>query len=149
MSPYPAQTDAEGVIMAFPSGKPGPSGGAWNVGPCCVAGVDDVANLFISCQLATDQIQQGKASPSLSAIVEVGRVYNLELAMDFSARKRFTIKPTLLAVSNRLEDGDPEGPLGNENVLKWSEFVITVGSSTDDLRAQIEDHRTGDATTVE
>jgi polyhydroxybutyrate depolymerase len=42
-SPYPAQTDAEGVIMAFPSGEPGPSGNAWNVGPCCVSGVDDVA----------------------------------------------------------------------------------------------------------
>ncbi len=41
-SPYPAQTDSEGVIMAFPSGNSGPSGGAWNVGPCCVAGVDDV-----------------------------------------------------------------------------------------------------------
>jgi polyhydroxybutyrate depolymerase len=42
-SPYPAQTDAEGVIMAFPSGLAGPSGAAWNVGPCCVANVDDVA----------------------------------------------------------------------------------------------------------
>ncbi|HET9956302.1 MAG TPA: PHB depolymerase family esterase [Polyangiaceae bacterium] len=42
-SPYPAQTDSEGVIMAFPSGEKGPSGGAWNVGPCCVANVDDVA----------------------------------------------------------------------------------------------------------
>ena len=42
-SPYPAQVDAEGVIMAFPSGKSGPSGGAWNVGPCCVKNVDDVA----------------------------------------------------------------------------------------------------------
>ncbi|HEX2877018.1 MAG TPA: PHB depolymerase family esterase [Polyangiaceae bacterium] len=42
-SPYPAQTDSEGVIMAFPSGKSGPSGGAWNVGPCCVANTDDVA----------------------------------------------------------------------------------------------------------
>lgn len=42
-SRYPAQTDADGVIMAFPSGKSGPSGGAWNVGPCCVANVDDVA----------------------------------------------------------------------------------------------------------
>lgn len=41
-SPYPAQTDSEGVIMAFPSGLSGPSGGAWNVGPCCVADVDDV-----------------------------------------------------------------------------------------------------------
>jgi polyhydroxybutyrate depolymerase len=42
-SPYPAQTDADGVIMAFPSGESGPSGPAWNVGPCCVSGVDDVA----------------------------------------------------------------------------------------------------------
>jgi len=29
--------------MAFPTGLAGPSGNAWNVGPCCVAGVDDVA----------------------------------------------------------------------------------------------------------
>jgi polyhydroxybutyrate depolymerase len=42
-SPYPAQTDADGVVMAFPTGLAGPSGGAWNVGPCCVADVDDVA----------------------------------------------------------------------------------------------------------
>lgn len=41
-SPYPAQTDPDGVIMAFPTGEPGPIGNAWNVGPCCVAGVDDV-----------------------------------------------------------------------------------------------------------
>jgi polyhydroxybutyrate depolymerase len=41
-SPYPAQVDAEGVIMAFPSGLMGPSGGAWNVGPCCVKDTDDV-----------------------------------------------------------------------------------------------------------
>lgn len=42
-SPYPAQTDPEGVIMAFPTGASGPMGNAWNVGPCCVANVDDVA----------------------------------------------------------------------------------------------------------
>jgi polyhydroxybutyrate depolymerase len=42
-SPYPAQTDADGVVMAFPSGLAGPSGGAWNVGPCCVKNTDDVA----------------------------------------------------------------------------------------------------------
>jgi len=42
-SPYPAALDREGVIMAFPDGLPGPAGTAWNVGPCCVAGVDDVA----------------------------------------------------------------------------------------------------------
>ena len=42
-SPYPARLDAEGVIMAFPDGLKGPAGTGWNVGPCCVAGVDDVA----------------------------------------------------------------------------------------------------------
>ena len=41
-SPYPSVVDGEGVIMAFPSGLAGPSGGAWNVGPCCVDNVDDV-----------------------------------------------------------------------------------------------------------
>jgi polyhydroxybutyrate depolymerase len=42
-SPYPAQTDPDGVIMAFPTGLSGPSGSAWNVGPCCVKDTDDVA----------------------------------------------------------------------------------------------------------
>jgi len=42
-SPYPATLDPEGVIMAFPDGMKGPAGTAWNVGPCCVANVDDVA----------------------------------------------------------------------------------------------------------
>jgi polyhydroxybutyrate depolymerase len=42
-SPYPAALDPEGVLMAFPDGLKGPAGTAWNVGPCCVADVDDVA----------------------------------------------------------------------------------------------------------
>ena len=42
-SPYKAQTDPEGVVSAYPNGESGPSGAAWNVGPCCVANVDDVA----------------------------------------------------------------------------------------------------------
>jgi polyhydroxybutyrate depolymerase len=40
---YKAQTDPEGVVTAYPNGKSGPMGGGWNVGPCCVANVDDVA----------------------------------------------------------------------------------------------------------
>jgi polyhydroxybutyrate depolymerase len=40
---FPAVTDLEGVIMAFPDGLKGPIGSAWNIGPCCVDGVDDVA----------------------------------------------------------------------------------------------------------
>ncbi len=40
-SPYPAVTDPEGVIMAFPDGKVGPIGTGWNMGPCCVEDADD------------------------------------------------------------------------------------------------------------
>jgi polyhydroxybutyrate depolymerase len=43
-SRYPPVTDPEGVVMAFPMGLASPSGApGWNVGPCCVANVDDVA----------------------------------------------------------------------------------------------------------
>ncbi len=48
-SPYPAVIDKEGVISAFPNGKPSPNmGNAWNVEGCCVskingADVDDIA----------------------------------------------------------------------------------------------------------
>jgi polyhydroxybutyrate depolymerase len=42
-SPYPEVLDPEGVVMAFPDGLRGPAGAGWNVGPCCVADVDDVA----------------------------------------------------------------------------------------------------------
>ena len=42
-SSYPAVLDPEGVMMAFPDGLRGPAGTGWNVGPCCVADVDDVA----------------------------------------------------------------------------------------------------------
>lgn len=42
-SPYPAVTDPEGVVLAFPDGIKGPAGTAWNMGPCCVEDVDDVA----------------------------------------------------------------------------------------------------------
>jgi polyhydroxybutyrate depolymerase len=42
-SPYPGRLDPEGVLMAFPDGLGGPAGTGWNVGPCCVSNVDDVA----------------------------------------------------------------------------------------------------------
>ncbi len=44
-SPYLASADSDGVVMAFPTGSAGPSGLAWNLGPCCVSdpNVDDVA----------------------------------------------------------------------------------------------------------
>lgn len=62
-------------------------------------GFDDLANLAISCVADLSQIQQGRASPSISAIVEVGRTYSIELAMDFKVKKRLTVKPTSLEVS--------------------------------------------------
>ena len=40
-STYPAVTDPDGVIIAFPDGMGGPIGTGWNMGPCCVADVDD------------------------------------------------------------------------------------------------------------
>lgn len=40
-SPYRTLTDPEGVVTAYPDGLRGPSGGAWNVGPCCVANAND------------------------------------------------------------------------------------------------------------
>jgi polyhydroxybutyrate depolymerase len=41
-SPYPEVTDPDGVVMVFPDGKSGPIGTGWNMGPCCVANVDDL-----------------------------------------------------------------------------------------------------------
>jgi polyhydroxybutyrate depolymerase len=43
LSLYRDVVDPEGVVMAFPSGLAGPLGAGWNVGPCCVGNVDDVA----------------------------------------------------------------------------------------------------------
>ncbi|WP_438044481.1 alpha/beta hydrolase family esterase [Sorangium sp. So ce128] len=69
-SPYPAQTDPEGVIMAFPSGLAGPSGGAWNVGPCCVKNTDDVA--FVKAMVA--EIQE-------TACIDTKRIYAVGFSM--------------------------------------------------------------------
>jgi len=69
-SPYPAQTDPDGVVMAFPTGLSGPSGAAWNVGPCCVANVDDVA--FAKALVA--QIQK-------SACIDPKRIYAVGFSM--------------------------------------------------------------------
>jgi polyhydroxybutyrate depolymerase len=41
-SPYPVVTDPYRVIIAFPDGMTGPIGTGWNMGPCCVADVDDL-----------------------------------------------------------------------------------------------------------
>jgi polyhydroxybutyrate depolymerase len=69
-SPYPAQTDPEGVIMAFPDGLSGPSGTAWNIGPCCVANVDDVG--FARALVA--QVQK-------TACLDPSRIYAVGVSM--------------------------------------------------------------------
>jgi polyhydroxybutyrate depolymerase len=63
-SPYPAVTDAEGVLIAFPDGLKGPLGTAWNLGPCCVADVDDAG--FIRALVAQLQV---------SACIDTRRIY--------------------------------------------------------------------------
>jgi polyhydroxybutyrate depolymerase len=69
-SPYPDVVDGEGVIMAFPNGLTGPAGAGWNVGPCCVAGVDDVA----FARAVVEQIQK-------TACIDVKRVYAVGVSM--------------------------------------------------------------------
>jgi polyhydroxybutyrate depolymerase len=69
-SPYPAVTDPEGAVMAFPSGLAGPSGPGWNVGPCCVANVDDVA--FARAVVA---------QVSMTACIDPKRVYAVGFSM--------------------------------------------------------------------
>ena len=63
-SPYPPVTDAEGVLIAFPDGLKGPLGTAWNLGPCCVADVDDSG--FIRALVAQLQV---------SACIDTRRIY--------------------------------------------------------------------------
>jgi len=41
-STFPSVTDPDSVIIAFPDGMAGPIGTGWNMGPCCVANVDDL-----------------------------------------------------------------------------------------------------------
>jgi polyhydroxybutyrate depolymerase len=69
-SPYPDETDPEGVVMAFPDGLAGPAGTAWNVGPCCVEDVDDVA--FARALVA---------QVSTTACIDPKRVYALGIRM--------------------------------------------------------------------
>jgi polyhydroxybutyrate depolymerase len=63
-STYPAVTDPEGVVIAFPDGMAGPIGTGWNMGPCCVANVDDFG--FI--KAVVSNIQK-------TACIDVTRIY--------------------------------------------------------------------------
>jgi polyhydroxybutyrate depolymerase len=74
-SPYPAQTDPEGVIMAFPNGLNGPLGAAWNVGPCCVSPVNGVPVDDVG--FAKKIVEQLKSM----ACIDVRRVYAVGTSM--------------------------------------------------------------------
>ena len=63
-STYPAVTDPEGVVIAFPDGMAGPIGTGWNMGPCCVANVDDFG--FIKAVVTNVQ---------KTACIDVTRIY--------------------------------------------------------------------------
>jgi len=67
-SPYPTQTDPEGVVMAFPSGLAGPRGTSWDIGPCCV----DADDLGFARKLVA-QVQT-------QACIDPKRVYAVGLA---------------------------------------------------------------------
>lgn len=69
-SPYPDETDPDGALMAFPNGLSGPAGPAWDVGPCCVGNVDDVA--FIRAVVARI---------SATACVDPKRIYATGVSM--------------------------------------------------------------------
>lgn len=71
VSPYPAVTDPDGVIVAFPDGLAGPSGTGWNIGPCCVAkDIDDVAFT----RALIKQLQS-------KACIDAGRIYAVGYAL--------------------------------------------------------------------
>lgn len=110
-SPYPPVTDRDGVIMAFPDGVNGPIGTAWNIGPCCVPGVDDLA--FVDVLLA---------DVATRACIDVSRVYAVgvltgggmthylacQRADDFAA-----IAPAAFdLVEETVEDCKPTQPVG-------------------------------------
>lgn len=69
-SPYKAATDPEGVITAYPDGNKGPSGGAWDVGPCCVDSPNDTA---FARALVSDVMQ--------SACINPKRIYAVGFSM--------------------------------------------------------------------
>jgi polyhydroxybutyrate depolymerase len=83
-SPYPDETRADGVVMAFPTGLPGPgiATTAWNLGPCCTDQGDDIA--FTKAML--DQIQSTvcidkKRIYAVGHITGGGMAYSLACAM--------------------------------------------------------------------
>lgn len=77
-SPYPAVTDPEGVIMAFPDGLAGPAGTAWNMGPCCVPGADDLGFVrALVAQISTVACIDATRIYAVGILTGSGMVYDL------------------------------------------------------------------------
>jgi len=77
-SPYPAVTDAEGVVIAFPDGLKGPLGTAWNLGPCCVADVDDLGFIrALVAQVQTTACIDARRVYAVGVLTGGGMVYDL------------------------------------------------------------------------
>ncbi|MBN2718152.1 MAG: hypothetical protein JXX14_20065 [Deltaproteobacteria bacterium] len=78
---FPAVTDSEGVIMAFPDGEQGPSGSGWNIGPCCVYQGDVVDDVAFARQIVEDVASQAcldaKRVYATGAIIGGGLAYRL------------------------------------------------------------------------
>ena len=77
-SPYPAVTDPEGVLIAFPDGLKGPLGTAWDLGPCCVADVDDVGFVrALVAQVQGDACIDSRRVYAAGVLTGGGMVYEL------------------------------------------------------------------------
>jgi len=101
-SPYPAVTDAEGVVMAFPDGSKGSLGTAWNAGPCCVpADVDDIG--FIRALVA--QVQTTACIDS-RRVYAVGVLTGGGMAHYLACQAADVIAATAPAAFDLLAEGD-------------------------------------------
>ena len=77
-SPYPAVTDPEGVLIAFPDGLKGPLGSAWDLGPCCVADVDDIGFIrALVAQIQTSACIDSRRIYAVGVLTGGGMVYDL------------------------------------------------------------------------
>jgi hypothetical protein len=90
-----------------------------------------------SCLLALFQSLEGSAQASLSAVIEVGRTYNLELLVTARAHSDANLALTGATASTR-STFSPDG-------LRWNQMVVTVGTDpamlVADLQKQIDELR--------
>lgn len=92
----------------------------------------------VSCGLTVFQSLEGQSFATLSAIVEAGRTYNLELQVTARAHSGGAITVGLSASASTHS-------LQNPNGLRWNQMVVTVGTDpamlVADLQKQIDELR--------